>query len=231
MSIASVATPRTFADVSARAESVNVWSPRPPVIDQQTDGKAVIGYAYVIDEDLQQMSSADTTKGGLLLTDTLARSNGSVVWATAGYRVPGGATIIECDGKYALKIFYGNAPATDTVSTVSPVAAAAVRIQQLAKLSSRNDSTPVSEDTEQVAIQILGLLPKDLPLPQPTVSEDGEIILSWYGPNGRVEMFIDPSLHIVSFGRFESGFIDGDDVEWSRTLPPKTVDLVRRAYL
>ena len=121
-----------------------------------------------------------------------------------------------------------------------PVSASSARIASLSKAWCRletfteksefnPDRTPVSMPTVKVAMQIIRFM-SDYPVPQLTASDEGEVVLTWYGPKARIEAFVDADLHFTSLGRFAKGFVDGDDIDWQGTSPRQLAELLKQAY-
>lgn len=62
------------------------------------------------------------------------------------------------------------------------------------------------------ARQLLAGLPESIEFPQATVSSDGEIILTWFRGNDRLDAFLGPDAHLTWVYRIESNIEDGGDV-------------------
>lgn len=97
------------------------------------------------------------------------------------------------------------------------------------RISDLDDTSPVNEQTAKTALQLIRMM-GDYPIPQITASDEGEVVLTWYAPKARVEVFVDADLHITSLARVPTGFVDGDDVNWSGTLPKQLPVLLKHAY-
>jgi hypothetical protein len=75
-----------------------------------------------------------------------------------------------------------------------------------------DEASPASAETIQHARRLLGELPESIVLPQATVSADGEIILTWFRADDRLETILAPDHHLTWVLRIEGNILDGGDV-------------------
>ncbi len=71
-------------------------------------------------------------------------------------------------------------------------------------------SVPVDKSTAEFAYKILKNLPKDIPAPQPTMSGDGEIGLTWYKHADYLDASIDADGYLVWSLKTGNDFLGGD---------------------
>jgi hypothetical protein len=93
-----------------------------------------------------------------------------------------------------------------------------------------DDSVPADDPTREAATDLVINLCEHWQPPQVTLSADGEIGMAWYRAGNRVEVLVQPDGYIVSLGKFDGAFIDGDDVAWSSETPPKLLQLLGRLF-
>jgi hypothetical protein len=92
-------------------------------------------------------------------------------------------------------------------------------------------TVPPSEPTCNAAASLVRNLSERWPAPQVTLSVDGEIGLTWHKAGNRVEVLIDQDIYVVSLGKFDNEYVDGDEVEWGSEAPPGLLQLLGRLYL
>jgi hypothetical protein len=78
------------------------------------------------------------------------------------------------------------------------------------------DATPVSAETLEYARQLLAELPRGIELPQVTVSQEGELIFTWFRQLDRLSAILAPDHYLTWVSSIRSRIDDGDVIAFGQ---------------
>ena len=108
--------------------------------------------------------------------------------------------------------------------------AQATKYVYYAKNWAGDDSIPPTQDTVSTAIEIMRAMAMCWPIPQLSLSADGEIGLAWYNQCNRVEILCIRK-EFLYIGKFDSMYEEGEDLPFIKhDIPPRLALMMDRLY-